>query len=161
MSALNLISPYRHAGTWVFDDARVGLHQEPFISGADTMIDLLVADIPGADKGFRLLFSATPFPGSATKLEWLREDRGGSWYYSRDFKMEGWLCPALAEVNQRIERNRRSPMDSTIETQRHAIERLRDRLDAFRRGEQDFEVPEMQVKRLAGTIRLSPSKPKR
>jgi len=42
----------------VFDDPRVGLDKEPFVSGADDMIDVLVADIPNADKGFRLLFAA-------------------------------------------------------------------------------------------------------
>jgi hypothetical protein len=59
------------------------------------MIDRLVANIPNAAKAFRLLFSATPFPGYAVKLEWRREEYGGNWYFSPDFKMEGWLYPAL------------------------------------------------------------------
>ncbi|HZR16250.1 MAG TPA: hypothetical protein VFE51_02895 [Verrucomicrobiae bacterium] len=58
---------FRYEGMWVFDDARVGLDKEPFVSGADTMIDVLVSDIPNAEKGFRLLFSATPFPGYKVK----------------------------------------------------------------------------------------------
>ena len=95
MNSLNLIIPYRYEGMWVFDDPRVGLDKEPFVSGADTMIDVLVKDIPGAEKGFRLLFSASPFPGYTSKLEWRREEYGGNWYFSPDFKMEGWLCPAL------------------------------------------------------------------
>ena len=95
MNAINLIVPYRHEGMWVFDDARVGLNQEPFVSGADTMIDVLVADIPNAQKGFKLLFSATPFPGHQVKLEWAREESSGNWYASPQLKMEGWLCPAL------------------------------------------------------------------
>jgi hypothetical protein len=69
---------------WVFDDPRVGLDKEPFVE-----------DIPGAEKGFRLLFSASPFPGYTARLEWRREAYGGNWYFSPDFKMEGWLCPAL------------------------------------------------------------------
>jgi hypothetical protein len=32
MNAINVISPYKHHGMWVFDDARVGLVQEPFVS---------------------------------------------------------------------------------------------------------------------------------
>jgi hypothetical protein len=48
MNTLNIISPYRHNGTWVFDDARHGLVREPFISGADTLIDRAVVDIPNA-----------------------------------------------------------------------------------------------------------------
>jgi hypothetical protein len=95
MNSIFVIAPYRWEGMWVFDDPRVGLHREPFVSGADTMIDLLVADLPGAERGFRLLFSAAPFPGCTTKLEWRREEFGGNWYYSPQFGMEGWLCPAL------------------------------------------------------------------
>ena len=82
MNAINLIVPYRYQGMWVFDDARVGLDKEPFVSGADVIIDLLVADILNAQKGFRLLFSATPFPGLQVKLEWSREEYGGNWYFS-------------------------------------------------------------------------------
>ena len=59
------------------------------------MIDTLVAGIPDADKGFRLLFSAAPFPGYTVELVWRREEYGGNWYYSPQFEMEGWLCPAL------------------------------------------------------------------
>ena len=32
MNAINVIWPYKHHGMWVFDDARVGLVQEPFVS---------------------------------------------------------------------------------------------------------------------------------
>ena len=38
MNAINVISPYKYHGMWVFDDSRVGLMQEPFVAGADTMI---------------------------------------------------------------------------------------------------------------------------
>jgi hypothetical protein len=82
-------------GGWIFDDPAVGLSREPFVSGIDTMIDGLAAQIPNAEKGFRLLFSATPFPGYAVKLAWRREEYGGNCYYSPELDMEGWLCPAL------------------------------------------------------------------
>lgn len=95
VNSLLVIAPYKYEGTWVFDDARVGLFREPFISGIDTMIDKAVAEIPNAERGFRAVFSAAPFPGSQFKLEWRREESGGNWYYSPEFKMEGWLCPAL------------------------------------------------------------------
>jgi len=95
VNALLVIFPYRYQGTWVFDDARVGLFREPFIAGIDTMIDKAVAEIPNAKKGFRAIFSAAPFPGANLKLDWRREESGGNWYYSDQFKMEGWLCPAL------------------------------------------------------------------
>jgi hypothetical protein len=95
MNAINAIHPYKHEGLWVFDDARVGLVQEPFVSGADDIIDRMVHDIPSAEAGFTVLFSATPFPGSQATLEWRRKDLGGNWYYSPDLGIEGWLCPAL------------------------------------------------------------------
>lgn len=34
MNATNVIAPYKHLDMWVFDDPRVGLVQEPFVSGA-------------------------------------------------------------------------------------------------------------------------------
>jgi len=95
MNAIGLIVPYKYEGMWVFDDPAVGLVREPFVSGIDVMIDKLVASIPEAEKGFRLLFSGSPFPGYTVKLEWRREEYGGNWYYSPQFEMEGWLCPAL------------------------------------------------------------------
>jgi hypothetical protein len=95
MNSLMVISPYKHQGMWVFDDPAVGLNKEPFIAGIDTMIDKLVAEIPNAQQGFRAVFSASAFPGHTTKLEWRREESGGNWYYSDQYKMEGWLCPAL------------------------------------------------------------------
>jgi hypothetical protein len=95
MNAINVIAPYKYHGMWVFDDPRVGLVQEPFVSGADTMIDRVVADLPDAARGFTLLFSSGPFPGHQFQLDWRRSDSGGNWYYSEQLDTEGWLCPAL------------------------------------------------------------------
>jgi hypothetical protein len=66
MNEIHVISPYKYHGTWVFDDARVGLLQEPFVAGADTWIDRGVADIPKAEQGFTLIFSARLFPVTNT-----------------------------------------------------------------------------------------------
>ena len=92
-----VIAPYwlDPVRTWVFDDAAVNLVQEPFVSGIPEMIDELVSTIPNARKGFRLLFSASPFPGYQRKLTRVREELGGWWYASDEPKGEGWLCPAL------------------------------------------------------------------
>lgn len=95
VNSLMVIAPYKYQGSWVFDDPATGLLREPFIAGIDTMIDQAVAKIPKAEKGFRAIFSAAQFPGSDFKLEWRRAESGGNWYYSDEFKMEGWLCPAL------------------------------------------------------------------
>ena len=47
MNSLFVIAPYKWEGMWVFDDPRVGLRREPFVSGADVMMDKLVANLPG------------------------------------------------------------------------------------------------------------------
>ncbi len=95
MNQIMVISPYFAHGTWVFDDPRVGLVQEPFVMGIPEMMDDLVRDIPNAQSGFRLLFSAAPFPSYQRKLTWIREEMGGNWYKADTPPMEGWLCPAL------------------------------------------------------------------
>ena len=95
MNTICVIHPYRYQGMWVFDDERVGLVKEPFISGADTIIDRMVEHIADAEKGFNLVFSDRPFPGYDAKFQWRREEFEGNWYYSQDLDMEGWLCPAL------------------------------------------------------------------
>ena len=91
MNAIGVISPYKYQGMWVFDDPDVGLSREPFVAGIDTMIDRLMALIPKAEKGFRLVFSGTPFPGHTVKLEWMREEARGNWYDYPQFGLEGWL----------------------------------------------------------------------
>ncbi len=94
-NAILAIFPYKASSTWVFDDPAVELRQEPFVSGMPEMIDLLVTGIPDAEKGFKLLFSASPFPGYHAELRWLREEYGGNWYQWEAKGMEGWLCPAM------------------------------------------------------------------
>lgn len=94
-NSILVIMSYKHAGTWVFDDSARGLKQEPFVAGIPQLIDKLVGDIPNADQGFRLTFSAREFPGFMHKLVWKRKDKSGNWYYSPEFQAEGWLCPAL------------------------------------------------------------------
>ena len=94
-NSLLVIAPYYYNGTWVFDDPAVGLRREPFVAGVPEMIDLLVKNIPDAKQGFRLTFSANPFPGHQKKLTWLRGDSGGNYYKLDEPPMEGWLCPGL------------------------------------------------------------------
>jgi len=94
-NSILVISPYWAHGTWVFDDPRVGLIQEPFVAGVPDMIGLLVEDIPDARNGFTMFLSAGPFPGYQKKIEWLRGEEGGNWYRLEDPPSEGWLCPAL------------------------------------------------------------------
>jgi hypothetical protein len=95
MNSLRVLTPYKHAGMWVFDDPAVGLNKEPFVSGADDIMDLLSADIPGAKNGFNLVFSAQPFPGYQARFVRTRAEHEGTWYAWPEREVEGWLCPAL------------------------------------------------------------------
>jgi hypothetical protein len=95
MNSLLVIHPYKVGGVWVFDDPRVGLVQEPFIAGADVILDRMVEHLPDAESGVTIFFSASPFPGSQYEFHWRREESGGNWYYSSEHDLEGWLCPAL------------------------------------------------------------------
>ena len=94
-NALMVIAPYWYNGTWVFDDEAAHLKREPFVAGVPEMIDALVKDVPDARAGFRLLFSARPFPGYQKTLSWVRGDMQGNYYRLDDPPMEGWICPAL------------------------------------------------------------------
>jgi hypothetical protein len=95
LNALFAISPYKHQGFWVFDDPAVGLRQEPFVSGADRVLDVLTEGIPNAADGFKLVFAPQPFPGFVARFVKNRSEFGGWWYSWPERDMEGWLCPAL------------------------------------------------------------------
>lgn len=95
MNALRIIKPYRYEGQWVFDDERVNLVREPFVAGADAIIDHMTAGIENAGRGFKLLFSHRQFPGHDLALQRREPEDDGWWYYSEALDMRGWLCPAL------------------------------------------------------------------
>jgi len=94
-NVLMIIKPYWYQGTWVFDDESIGLNKEPFVAGVPEIIDDMVKDIPNARSGFRLIFSASPFPGYQREFTWVRDEYDGSWYRTEDNSMEGWLCPSF------------------------------------------------------------------
>ena len=102
MNAIMAIYPYKDSGPWVFDDKQTGLVKEPFIAGADTLIDraLEARGIRDGEKGFRLVFSSGEFPDYDFIFQWVREGDGGNWYRSEEFDTEGWLCPALFKYFQ-------------------------------------------------------------
>jgi len=94
-NSIFVIKPYKWEGLWVFDDPNVNLVREPFVAGADTIIDVATASIPDAQNGFLAIFSASPFPDAQIVLEWTSEQNGGNVYLWQEKNMEGWLCPAL------------------------------------------------------------------
>jgi hypothetical protein len=100
-NSIFVIRPYKWSGLWVFDDPQRGLDKEPFVGGADTMIDVATRSIPDAEQGFVAVFSAGPFPDAQIVLEWVREEGGGNVYRWPEQGMEGWLCPALLKYFQK------------------------------------------------------------
>ena len=63
-NSMHVIFPCKFEGAWVFDDTAVEPVQEPFVFGADDMIEWLVESMPDVADGFELLFLISPFPGS-------------------------------------------------------------------------------------------------
>ena len=105
-NSIQAIHPYFDNGLWVFDDDTVGLVKEPFVAGADLIMDRLAEQVPDGRNGFTLIFSELPFPGHQVSLEWMEEECGGNVYRCNELDMVGWLCPALlkyfAEAPQQI-----------------------------------------------------------
>jgi hypothetical protein len=80
--------------TWVYDDSDIGVFGEPFVSGADRMLtQLREIQVGSGLDPFRIVFSASPFPGAleATRLD---EADGGVWYEAEldEQLLRGWLC---------------------------------------------------------------------
>ena len=99
MNQINIITPYRKYGTWVFDDSSVGLVREPFVAGADVAIDKIVEHLGIKTDKIVMTFSKDDFPGSHVRLDYLVKDieKEGDYYNIVDdnFNLELWLCPAL------------------------------------------------------------------
>lgn len=100
------IQPYYLSGSWVFDDERVGLNKEPFVSGADQFIEYVLNKkglLQNGKKGFSLIFSTIPFLGFDYELNFIAYQNMGSLYTVKDaHDFKGclgenlmWLCPAL------------------------------------------------------------------
>lgn len=97
MNSIFNIVPYKDGGIWMFDDDSRGIKREAFVAGADTIIQNAVElkQIPNAEAGFNMTFSAGRFPDFDLMFEKQDGDATGTDYWSPDFRMKGWLCPAL------------------------------------------------------------------
>ena len=99
-NAVHCVFPYRHAQdrtTWVFDDARFGVSEEPFILGASEAIHRVVArKFPNADR-LKVIFAATPIPSADVVLRrvWNGENAALHGCNYHDGVAEFWLCPAM------------------------------------------------------------------
>jgi hypothetical protein len=91
-NALFTIFPYKKGGQWMYDDESVDVYEEPFVAGADDLLDLLSN---GKDE-CTVIFSSSPFPGHQYKFgKMVKEGDSGTFYYSEEHKMEFWLCSVL------------------------------------------------------------------
>jgi hypothetical protein len=95
MNSIFTIAPYFADGTWMFDDPVRDILKEPFVAGADDIIGLMSQGIPDAKKGFCLFFSDKQFPTYQHHFVWESAQDDGNWYYSAEYELSGWLCPAL------------------------------------------------------------------
>jgi len=98
-NSIMIVKPYKWEGMWVFDDEKTGLVREPFVAGVPEILEALLEQqgvpVKEAEKGFRLVFSAIPFPGHQLSARRVGEEGGGNWYEESVSKARGWLCPAL------------------------------------------------------------------
>lgn len=102
MNAIHTIAPYKWNGQWVFDDESVGLVKEPFVAGADTLID----KISDGATSCVMLFSEFPFPGADHKIKKLGKGIGGGTdYYHEGLDHRLWLCPALFKYYPKAPKN--------------------------------------------------------
>lgn len=91
MNSLYSISPYRSGSSWVFDDPARQILAEPFVAGADQIMEFL----SGGRDTFTIIFAEYAFPSVNHHLAWLREESGGNIYRHEESGIEGWLCPVL------------------------------------------------------------------
>jgi hypothetical protein len=93
------IRPYHDSllQAWVFDDPETGLVKEGLVDGTDLIIERATADFPDPRAGFRADFSDRPFAEEHLHLQRREPNElsGGYYYYSPEFGLRGWLCPAL------------------------------------------------------------------
>jgi hypothetical protein len=92
-----IIKPYKDGNVWMFDDEDRNIKREPFVSGADDIIEMLTETLQIKNRydGFNLFFSHSQFPGYHIKLDWVSCEFGGNWYISNDINIKGWLCPVM------------------------------------------------------------------
>jgi len=97
MNSILLIQPYLLNGIWCFDFPEKNIQREPFVGQVNEWINGMVKDIPNAEKGFNLLFSAQPFPEYMEEFEWSHEQYGGDMYFHVKSDSIGYLCPCLRQ----------------------------------------------------------------
>ena len=101
-NAIHMIHPYKSDGVWMFDDKRKNISREPFVSGADEILDF----ISEYEQKCVLLFSGDRFPGCTFRLNKTYDEGKGAWYslcqlaQNKNCKditniKHGWLCAVV------------------------------------------------------------------
>ena len=85
----------RQDGLWVFDDERFGIVEQPFVFGADLILEKMAGESGCAGERLNAVFAAFPFPGSEHRLTFVREETEGFMYRWEEQKLQGWLSPSL------------------------------------------------------------------
>ena len=101
--------------SWVFDEPSLGIKQEPFVLGMDTVFDVMSNN--GENEEFDVLFSVKSFPEYSFVLFREEKERRGAWYtlpekisyttheghvMTKDNPVNrGWLCPVLTKYFKR------------------------------------------------------------
>ena len=104
-NAIHTIFPYKLGGQWMFDDEKLDIHREPFVGGADDLIETVtdLQALRSPENGFRMVFSAQKFKGFELELNKQVDEDGlmGNTYTITleiddvPVEMDGWLCPVL------------------------------------------------------------------
>jgi len=103
MNNVNYIHSYVHNGAWVFDDESRELDKEPFVAGADLLIDAMCGNLDRQEGDTcSFYFGQTPLPDWDVNLKIHSEDGYDGTYYTVNYpslslENQGpiWLCPAL------------------------------------------------------------------
>lgn len=99
MNSIFLLEPTRSKfGIWSFDDPSRSLIGEPFVGQTNTLIDRMAEDAGyelTAGVQIPLMFSPDKYPEWQTELHLLVTSPTGSTYYSPEYHLDPWLCPAF------------------------------------------------------------------
>lgn len=94
---MNFLYIYRHLGTWCYDDPRSNIVAEPFVQGAEKIIDFALAeDGFSPETDLVKLYWNTKGHWTIEKIATEMRD-GEQWnkYRLVNSTIEGWLCPQL------------------------------------------------------------------
>ena len=97
MNAVYTVYPTRNKfGIWAFDDIDRGLKQEPLVGNVNLIVDAMAKDSGfSLEEQIPLMFSPFPMQNFQVELDMLETSEGGTFYYSSQYDLTIWLCPAL------------------------------------------------------------------